>query len=137
MNYAKTLEFLYQQLPMFQRTGPAAYKADLSTTIEICNRLNNPQCAFPTVHIAGTNGKGSVSHFLASVLQEAGYNAGLFTSPHLKDFRERIRLNGELIPEMQVVNFVEDKQDILKDLRPSFFEYTFAIIISSTVPLIN
>ncbi len=127
MNYKETLAFLYQQLPMFQRIGPAAYKADLSNTVALCERLGNPQLKFPAIHIAGTNGKGSVSHFIASILQEAGLKTGLFTSPHLKDFRERIRLNGAMIPEESVVRFVEKYKTMLQDINPSFFEYTFGM----------
>ena len=99
MNYSKTLEYLFAQLPMFHRIGAAAYKADLDTTIALCSLLGNPQDSFRTVHIAGTNGKGSVSHMLASIFQEYGMKTGLFTSPHLKDFRERIRINGRMIPK--------------------------------------
>ncbi|MEZ5148326.1 MAG: Mur ligase family protein [Bacteroidales bacterium] len=130
MNYTETLSFLFKQLPMFQRTGAAAYKADLSNTLELCRRLGNPQSDLPTIHIAGTNGKGSVSHFIASVLQEAGYKTGLFTSPHLKDFRERIKINGKVIPERKVVEFVEQKQQLINDLKPSFFEYTFSMAMN-------
>ena len=93
MTYQQTLDYLYSRLPMFQRIGPAAYKADLSNTIAICKALGNPEEQFRSIHIAGTNGKGSTSHLLASVLMEAGYKVGLYTSPHLKDFRERIRIN--------------------------------------------
>ncbi len=107
MNYQETLEYLYSHLPMFHRIGAAAYKADLKNTIEICNLLGNPQNKFKSIHIAGTNGKGSVSHFLASILQENGYKVGLYTSPHLKDFRERIKINGKEIPSEKVTAFVE------------------------------
>ena len=127
MNYQQTIDFLFSQLPMFQRTGAAAYKADLSNTIHLCKRLGNPEKQFPAIHIAGTNGKGSVSHMLASVLQEAGYKTGLFTSPHLKDFRERIRVNGRMAPESFVVEFVKKQKELLSDLQPSFFEYSFAM----------
>lgn len=127
MNYPETLQFLFKQLPMFQRTGAAAYKANLDNTKALCRKLGNPQNNFPTIHIAGTNGKGSVSHFVASILQEAGYKTGLFTSPHLKDFRERIRINGAMIPEEKVVTFVEQNQENFKSLTPSFFEYTFSM----------
>ncbi|MCB2219384.1 MAG: bifunctional folylpolyglutamate synthase/dihydrofolate synthase [Bacteroidetes bacterium] len=127
MNYQETLKFLYQQLPMFQRLGPAAYKADLTNTIEICRILGDPQLKFPSVHIAGTNGKGSVSHILASIFQEAGYRTGLFTSPHLKDFRERIRINGEWVSEAFIVQFVNEHIRSLDHIKPSFFEYTFAM----------
>ncbi len=127
MNYQQTLSFLYDQLPMFQRIGGAAYKADLKTTEEICNLLGNPENSFPSIHVAGTNGKGSVSHLLASVLQSAGYKTGLYTSPHLKDFRERIRINGQMIPKSYVTRFVSEHREILDSLKPSFFEYTVAL----------
>ncbi len=94
MDYRRTLDYLFEQLPMYQRIGAAAYKADLKTTIELCRHLGNPEQDFPSIHVAGTNGKGSVSHMIASILQEQGLKTGLTTSPHLKDFRERIRING-------------------------------------------
>ena len=103
MNYSQTLDYLYSQLPMFHRIGAAAYKADLNNTIAICKLLGNPHNKFKSIHIAGTNGKGSVSHSLAAILQTAGYKTGLYTSPHLKDFRERIRINGKMIPEKKVI----------------------------------
>lgn len=126
MRYDECLEFLFSQLPMYQRMGAAAYKADLSNTLALCEWSGFPQDNFPCIHIAGTNGKGSVSHLLASVLQEQGYTVGLYTSPHLRDFRERIRVNGELIEREFVLAFVERLQ---KDwaqlaLSPSFFEMT-------------
>jgi dihydrofolate synthase/folylpolyglutamate synthase len=107
--------------------GKAAYKSDLSNTIELCKRLGNPEREFKSIHIAGTNGKGSTSHFIASILQEAGYKVGLYTSPHLLDFRERIRLNGRMIPESDVIDFVSSKQGLLEDIEPSFFEWTVAL----------
>src|SRR5688572_30305480 len=97
MTYTQTLNYMYSQLPMFHRIGAAAYKANLDNTIAICDLLKNPQEKFKSIHIAGTNGKGSTSHMIASILQEAGYKVGLYTSPHLKDFRERIRINGKMI----------------------------------------
>jgi dihydrofolate synthase/folylpolyglutamate synthase len=124
MNYAETIEYLYARLPMFTRIGAAAYKKDLHNTIALCNALQNPQQHFKTIHIAGTNGKGSVSHMLAAILQQAGYKTGLYTSPHIKHFGERIRINGEMIAEQFVVNFVERTQAILDDIEPSFFEMT-------------
>src|SRR6187549_3339180 len=99
MNYQETLDYLFSQLPMFSRIGAAAYKADLSNTIRLCDALGNPQQRFRTVHIAGTNGKGSVSHMLAAILQTAGYRTGLYTSPHLYDFRERIKINGTVVSQ--------------------------------------
>ncbi len=127
MTYQKTLAYLFSQLPMFQRIGAAAYKADLENTIALCHILGNPEKAFRSVHIAGTNGKGSTSHFLASVLQEAGYKTGLFTSPHLKDFRERIKINGRMISKSAVTYFVQQHQTDFDGLQPSFFEWTFAL----------
>ena len=127
MNYQETLNYLYTQLPMFHRIGAAAYKADLKNTIELCDLLDNPEKKFRSVHIAGTNGKGSVSCMIAAVLQEAGYRAGLFTSPHLKDFRERIRINGQMIPELEIVQFVEKYQKNFSEIKPSFFEWTAAL----------
>ena len=127
MNYSETLEFLYAQLPMYQREGKAAYKADLNVTIKLDEHFRHPHQFYPTIHVAGTNGKGSVSHMVASALQQAGFRTGLYTSPHLKDFRERIRIDGEMITEKYVTNFVEDNQRIIKELKPSFFEITAAM----------
>lgn len=127
MNYNETLNWMFNKLPMYQRIGAAAYKADLNTTIEILGYLNNPQDNFKTIHIAGTNGKGSVSHSLASVFQAAGYKTGLYTSPHLRDFRERIRINGNMIPENDVVTFIEKHKQKLEELELSFFEMTVAM----------
>ena len=127
MTYQETLDFLFSQLPMYQRIGKAAYKADLETTLKLDAAFENPHKTYKTIHVAGTNGKGSVSHSLASVLQEAGYKVGLYTSPHLKDFRERIRINGEMVTEDAVIQFVESNQNLLDDLKPSFFEMTVAM----------
>ncbi len=127
MNYSETLTYLYSQLPMFTRIGAAAFKKDLTNTIALCEVLHNPQHSFKSVHIAGTNGKGSTSHMLASILQEAGYKVGLYTSPHLKDFRERIRVNGEMIPEAYVVDFVATHKHLFDEVQPSFFEWTVAL----------
>ena len=127
MNYNETLNWMFNKLPMYQRIGAAAYKADLNTTIEILKHLNNPQDNFKSVHIAGTNGKGSVSHSLASVFQAAGYKTALYTSPHLRDFRERIRINGNMIPENDVVSFIEQHKQKLEELELSFFEMTVAM----------
>lgn len=127
MTYAETLEYLYSRLPMFQRIGPAAYKADLSNTIALCKVLDNPEGTFKSIHIAGTNGKGSVSHLLASVLQAAGYKVGLYTSPHLKDFRERIKVNGKMIPKDDVTAFVEKYKDRFEKIDLSFFEWTVGL----------
>ena len=127
MNYNETLNWMFNKLPMYQRIGAAAYKADLNTTIEILDYLDNPQNNFKSVHVAGTNGKGSTSHSLASVFQEAGYKTGLYTSPHLRDFRERIRINGEMIPENEVIDFIENHKQKLEQLELSFFEMTVAM----------
>ena len=127
MNYNETLDWMFNKLPMYQRIGAAAYKADLNNTIEILAYLDNPQDNFKSIHIAGTNGKGSVSHSLASVFQEAGYKTGLYTSPHLRDFRERIRINGNMIPENNVVEFIKKHKVKLEELELSFFEMTVAM----------
>jgi dihydrofolate synthase/folylpolyglutamate synthase len=127
MTYKQTLDLLYQQLPIFQRIGSAAYKADLKNTMALCKILNHPQHKFKSIHIAGTNGKGSTSHMIASVLQSAGYKTGLYTSPHLKDFRERIRINGKKIPKHEVVNFIKQYWTAVKNINPSFFEMTVAL----------
>ena len=127
MDYRQTLDYLFEQLPMYQRIGAAAYKADLQTTIELCRHLGNPEQAFPSIHVAGTNGKGSVSHMIASILQEQGLKTGLATSPHLKDFRERIRINGSMIPETAVSSFVAEHRSFFDTLKPSFFEMTMGL----------
>lgn len=124
MNYQECLNWMYAQLPIFQRLGKAAYKANLDNTYAIMEILDNPQHQFKSIHIAGTNGKGSTSHLIASVFQEAGYKTGLYTSPHLKDFRERIRINGEMIPETKVLDFIEGRQKEFEEIHPSFFEMT-------------
>ena len=124
MNYQETLEWMYKQLPMYQRIGAAAYKADLNNTIALLDRLGNPHHRFKSVHVAGTNGKGSTSHMLASIFQEAGYKTGLYTSPHLRDFRERIRINGEMIPEENVVEFIGKHREAFEQMQLSFFEMT-------------
>ncbi|MEG0807388.1 MAG: folylpolyglutamate synthase/dihydrofolate synthase family protein [Alistipes sp.] len=127
MNYSQTLEFLFASLPAFETTGAAAYKPGLERINAFCRHLGNPQRNFFTIHVAGTNGKGSVSHIIASVLQQAGYRTGLFTSPHLHDFRERIRVDGEMIPKQKVVNFVDKHHDKMVELELSFFEMTAAL----------
>ena len=124
MTYQETLDFMFAQLPMYHRIGAAAYKADIQPTIDMMATLGNPERKFRSIHVAGTNGKGSVSHFLASILQEAGYQVGLYTSPHLVDFRERIRIGGEMIPQSAVVDFVEHHRDMFDRLHLSFFEMT-------------
>lgn len=127
MNYNETIQYLYTQLPMFTRDGASAFKKDLTNTIELCKRLGNPQHEFKSVHIAGTNGKGSTSHMLAAILQIAGYKTGLYTSPHLKDFRERIRVNGQMISEQTVIDFVAAHRADFEEIAPSFFEMTVAL----------
>ncbi len=127
MDYEQTLDYLYTRLPMFSRIGAAAYKKDLHNTIALCEAIGNPQQQLRAVHIAGTNGKGSVSHMLAAIFQSAGYKTGLYTSPHLKDFRERIRINGEMITKDAVVAFTSRIQPQIDLLDPSFFEVTVAM----------
>ena len=127
MNYNETLEFLYSQLPAYHRIGKAAYKNDLDNSIAFDNYLGHPHTKYRTIHIAGTNGKGSVSNIIASVLMEAGYKTGLFTSPHLADFRERIRVNGNLIPKQAVTGFVKKHYEFIKAMKPSFFEMSAAM----------
>ncbi len=127
MNYPETVEYLFNKLPMFSRIGAAAYKNDLTNTIQLCEALGNPQNKFKTIHIAGTNGKGSTSHMLAAILQTAGYKTGLYTSPHLHDFRERIKINGELCNKDFVVDFTQKIQPQIEKLEPSFFEITVAM----------
>jgi len=127
MNYKETLEWMFAQLPMFQRDGKAAFKKDLTNSIAFSKHLNYPEKKFKSIHVAGTNGKGSTSHMLASVLQEAGYKVGLYTSPHLKDFRERIKINGEVITEAEVVDFITENNSFLLKCKPSFFEMTVGL----------
>lgn len=127
MNYQETLDYMFTKLPMYQRTGKAAYKANLDTTLALDAYFNHPHKKFKSIHVAGTNGKGSVSHTIASVLQSAGYKVGLYTSPHLRDFRERIKVNGELVTKDYVVDFVRKHQRKFEELRPSFFEMTVAM----------
>ena len=125
--YDKTLDWLFSQLPMYQRVGKAAYKADLENTKKLDEYFKHPHENFRTIHVAGTNGKGSVSHMLAAIFQSAGYKTGLYTSPHIKDFRERIKINGEMISKKEVVNWVDEHQEIFEELKPSFFEMTVAM----------
>ena len=127
MTYKETIDWLFQQLDSFQRVGQSAYKEDLGNITALCSKLNHPQNKFQSIHIAGTNGKGSICHLLASILQEQGYNVGLYTSPHLKDFRERIKLNGEMIPEADVVKFVDSHKSDFTEIGISFFEMTTAL----------
>jgi dihydrofolate synthase/folylpolyglutamate synthase len=130
MNYAQTLEYLFTQLPMFSRVGAAAYKPDLTNTIKLCEALGNPQQQFKSIHVAGTNGKGSTSHMLASILQTAGFKTGLYTSPHLVDFRERIKIDGVYCSKEFVVEFTEKIKPLIATIQPSFFEITVAMAFS-------
>ena len=127
MTYQETCEYLYNQMPMFERQGASGYKEGLSNTKALDAHFGHPHQAFATIHVAGTNGKGSVSHSLAAILQESGLRVGLYTSPHLVDFRERIRINGEPIGEQYVVDFVEQERAFFEPLHPSFFEVTTAL----------
>lgn len=127
MTYEQATNYLFTRLPMFSRIGAAAYKKDLTNTLWLCEYLGNPQTKFKSVHIAGTNGKGSTSHMLAAVLQTAGYKTGLYTSPHLRDFRERFRVNGEMIEKDFVIDFVKRIQPAIDEIEPSFFEITVAM----------
>lgn len=130
MNYTETLDFLYSKLPMFTRIGEAALKKDLTNTLALCESLGNPQDIFKSIHVAGTNGKGSTAHMLAAILQKAGYKTGLYTSPHLKDFRERIRINGKMAPKAFVTAFVKQQLKVIERVQPSFFEVTVAMAFS-------
>jgi dihydrofolate synthase/folylpolyglutamate synthase len=127
MTYAETLDYLYAQLPMFHRIGPAAFKKDLTNTIALTNHLGNPQTQFPSIHVAGTNGKGSVSHMLAAICQAAGLKTGLYISPHYRDFRERIKVNGAYIPRKHVIDFVQINRQKIEEIQPSFFELCVAM----------
>ena len=127
MNYAETIQYLYARLPMFTRIGAAAYKKDLHNTLALLEALGHPQRQFKSIHIAGTNGKGSTSHMLAAIMQQHGYKTGLYTSPHLVDFRERIKINGEWVSEKFVVAFTESIQPLIESIEPSFFEVTVAM----------
>jgi dihydrofolate synthase / folylpolyglutamate synthase len=126
-SYQEALTFLYDNLPMFQRVGAAAVQKDLHNTLKLCKILGDPQDSFPTIHVAGTNGKGSTCHMLASVMQESGYKTGLYTSPHLKEFTERIRVNGKELSKEFVVRFVNRIRSAIEEIRPSFFEITVAM----------
>ena len=127
MTYQETCEYLYKQMPMFERQGAAGYKEGLANTLALDEHFGHPHRAYATIHVGGTNGKGSVSHTIAALLQEVGYRVGLYTSPHLVDFSERIRVNGRPIREDYVVNFVRDERAFFEPLSPSFFEVTTAL----------
>ncbi|WP_306429157.1 hypothetical protein [Sphingobacterium sp. E70] len=120
--YKEVIEYLYTRLPMFTRDGASAFKKDVDNTIKLCNALDNPQQKFKTLHIAGTNGKGSTSHMLAAILSEAGYKTGLYTSPHLLDFRERIRVNGVMCEQDFVTDFVQTHKALIEEVNPSFLK---------------
>ncbi|MFN9710064.1 MAG: bifunctional folylpolyglutamate synthase/dihydrofolate synthase [Bacteroidota bacterium] len=130
MTYQQTIDFLFTRLPMFSRIGEAAYKKDLTNTLALCSICNDPHKKFKNIHIAGTNGKGSVSHMLAAILQTAGYKTGLYTSPHLHDFRERIRINGVPVDEQYVIDFTQKMNPHIQEIEPSFFELTVAMAFS-------
>lgn len=127
MNYQETIDYLFNVAPLFQNIGAGAYKEGLENTLALDEHFGHPHRAYKTIHVGGTNGKGSVSHTLAAILQSAGYRVGLYTSPHLVDFRERIRVNGEMIPEQRVVDFVAEERTFFEPLHPSFFELATAL----------
>ncbi|MFS8616867.1 MAG: folylpolyglutamate synthase/dihydrofolate synthase family protein [Solitalea sp.] len=127
MDYRDTIDYLYSKLPVFHRIGATAYRPDLGNIVKLCDALGQPHREFRSLHIGGTNGKGSVSHMLAAILHQAGYKTGLYTSPHLVDFRERIRVNGQMIPESEVIDFVSSQRPLIESLKPSFFEVTVAM----------
>jgi dihydrofolate synthase/folylpolyglutamate synthase len=129
-SYKETIDYLFAQLPMFTKVGASAYKTDLHNTLNLLDRLNQPHKSFKSIHIAGTNGKGSSSNMLAAIFQQAGYKTGLYTSPHLLDFRERIRVNGEMVPEDFVIRFTEEMKGAIEEIQPSFFELTVAMAFS-------
>ncbi|MGE5942705.1 MAG: bifunctional folylpolyglutamate synthase/dihydrofolate synthase, partial [Flavobacteriales bacterium] len=127
MTYNDTLDWMFSQLPMYQRQGNSAFRKDLSNTLKIVEHLHFPERNFKSIHVAGTNGKGSTSHMLASILQEAGYKVGLYTSPHLKDFRERIKINGKVVSKQFVMGFIKRNKSFLESNSLSFFEMTVGL----------
>jgi Folylpolyglutamate synthase len=129
MTYQQTLDYLITKLPLFSKIGADAYKKDITNTVLLCEAAGNPQNKIKTIHIAGTNGKGSVSHMLAAIFQRSGYKTGLYTSPHLKDFRERIKVNGEMVEEDFIISFVEGMKGITEEINPSFFELTVVMAL--------
>ena len=129
-DYRQTIDYLFRRLPMFSRLGASAFKSDLTNTIKLCEAAGNPQLRFKSIHIAGTNGKGSTSHMVAAILQSAGFKTGLYTSPHLKDFRERIKINGEMVEEDFVIDFTDRFMPMIEEIEPSFFEITVAMAFS-------
>jgi len=128
-NYTETLEWMYRQLPMYQRQGTSAFKKDLTNIFALCHGLGNPQHNLKYIHVAGTNGKGSVSHIIAGILQSQGYSVGMYTSPHYKDFRERIKINGNFISKRRVSTFINKHQALIEEVQPSFFEITVAMAL--------
>jgi len=130
MTYSQTIDYLFTKLPMYSRIGAAAYKTDLTNTIRLCEALGNPHKQFKSIHVAGTNGKGSTSHMLAAILQTGGYKTGLHTSPHLIDFRERIKVDGEWCDEQFVIDFTQEIMPLIEEIEPSFFELTVAMAFS-------
>jgi dihydrofolate synthase/folylpolyglutamate synthase len=131
MNYQDTLNWMFSQLPMYQNQGKTAFKKDLSNSVKLSKHLNSPEQKFKSIHVAGTNGKGSTSHMIASILQESGYKVGLYTSPHLKDFRERIKINGQPISEDEVVDFIKENTSFFDNNKLSFFEMTVGLAFQS------
>jgi len=127
MTYQQALDYLFSQLPMYQRQGKAAFKKNLTNITKLCDVLHNPQENFKTIHVAGSNGKGSTSHLIASVLQSAGYKVGLYTSPHLIDYRERIKVNGVMIDEQSVIDFIITYKSSFDKIEPSFFEWSVGL----------
>lgn len=127
MSYQETLDYLFAQLPMFQRIGAAAFKKDLTNTFQLCAHLGNPHTQFQSLHIGGTNGKGSTAHALAAILQQSGYKTGLYISPHYRDFRERIKIDGQYISEAEVIDFTQQNKTVFEQIKPSFFEMTVAM----------
>ena len=127
MNYQETLTFLYHTLPIYQKIGKGALKKDLTNIIAFCEYLNQPHQNFKSIHIAGTNGKGSTTHMLGAILQAKGLKVGLYTSPHYKDFRERIKINAHFISEQNIIDFVEKNEALMLEIKPSFFEITVAM----------
>lgn len=125
--YKLTLDYMFTKLPMYQRVGAAAYKKDLSNIIKLCDALGNPQNEFKSIHVAGTNGKGSVCHILSAIFQEAGYKTGLYVSPHYKDYRERIKVNGAYVDQKFVIDFIKSLKDLIEEIQPSFFEINVAM----------
>lgn len=130
MTYPETIDYLYSMLPMFQRVGSKAFKKDLGNIRRLCTALGNPHLAYRTIHVAGTNGKGSVTHLIAAALQANGLKVGVYTSPHYKDFRERIKINGTLMSEQSVIDYVAEHKDMIEEIAPSFFELTVAMAFS-------